>query len=182
MISGLRRAVFGRRERMDKHTLRRSDRQVVGIDEILGIIGKCRVIRLAMSDIDGELYIVPLNFGFDFSDGRLCFYAHSAKSGRKLDIIAANPSVAFELDCDNGISCGELPCSGTCFYESVTGTGSAELIDDTEEKSRALRLLMKNTAGRDFEFTEDMVKNVAVIKVTANRFTCKRHEGRGAIK
>lgn len=168
--------------RMDGYAFRRTDRQVTDIGEILEIAGKCRVIRLAMTDSDGRLYIVPMNYGYEYAGGVLSIYLHSAKSGRKLDIIKSNPNIAFELDCDNGVSCGELPCSATCYYESITGTGRAELLEAAEEKARALELLMRNVTGRVFTFDEEAVNSVAVIKVTADSFTCKRHKGRGQIR
>ncbi len=154
--------------------MRRSDREVTDINEILSVINKCRVIRVAMRD-DDELYIVPMNFGYDFSDGGLTFYLHSAHEGRKLDVIRKNPEVAFELDCDNGISGGELPCSYTCFYESVIGNGKAEILADISEKIFGLKLMMKATAKKDFDFDNEMAETVEVIKITAEKFSCKKH-------
>ena len=48
--------------------------------------------------IRDRVYIVPLNFGYAEENGKRVFYFHSAKSGRKLDLIAGTPSVGFELD------------------------------------------------------------------------------------
>ena len=42
--------------------MRRSDREITDLGEILSIINDCKVIHLAMVD-DGEPYLLPLNFG-----------------------------------------------------------------------------------------------------------------------
>ena len=46
----------------------------------------------------GVPYIVPLNYGYEYADGELTFYFHSAKEGRKLEILKKNPTVCLELD------------------------------------------------------------------------------------
>ncbi|MBD9243128.1 MAG: pyridoxamine 5'-phosphate oxidase family protein, partial [Clostridiales bacterium] len=43
--------------------MRRSDREITDLGEILSIINDCKVIHLAMVD-DGEPYLLPLNFGY----------------------------------------------------------------------------------------------------------------------
>ncbi|MCD8019917.1 MAG: hypothetical protein LUF92_10165 [Clostridiales bacterium] len=47
------------------------------------------------------------------------------------------------------------------------------MVDDVEEKKRALNLLMENQTGRTFAFTEKMVESVAVIKVEISKYTAK---------
>ena len=49
-------------------------------------------------------YVVPLNFGYTCEDGAFTFYCHSAKEGKKLDVIRKNASVAFEMDCQNTLN------------------------------------------------------------------------------
>ena len=78
--------------------MRRSDREITDLGEILSIINDCKVIHLAMVD-DGEPYLLPLNFGYACEGGAFSFFCHSAREGRKLDILRKNPTVAFEMDC-----------------------------------------------------------------------------------
>ena len=78
--------------------MRRSDREITDLGEILSIINDCKVIHLAMVD-DGEPYLLPLNFGYACEGGAFSFFCHSAREGRKLDILRKNPIVAFEMDC-----------------------------------------------------------------------------------
>ena len=75
--------------------MRRSDREITDLNKIISIINDCKVIHLAMLD-DGEPYLLPLNFGYTYEDGAFSFFCHSAREGRKLDILRKNPTVAFE--------------------------------------------------------------------------------------
>lgn len=155
--------------------MRRADREITEIKDILSVIDKCRVMRVAMRDENEELYIVPVNFGYEYENEKLKLYFHSAKEGRKLDIIRANPDVAFEMDCDNGVKGDDVPCDYTCFYESVIGNGRAEILSGSEEKIKALKIMMKSITGRDFEMGEKEAGSVAVVKITAEKFSCKKH-------
>ena len=43
--------------------MRRSDREIRDITEILAVIDRCKVCRLGFQDTNG-VYIIPLNFGY----------------------------------------------------------------------------------------------------------------------
>ena len=58
--------------------MRRKDREITDICAILELVSECKVCRLAMTD-GGVPYIVPLNYGYEYADGALTFYFHSAK-------------------------------------------------------------------------------------------------------
>ena len=79
--------------------MRRNDREITDSQEILSIVNECKVIRLAMLDEQGLPYIIPLNFGYRFADGVFTFYCHSAREGRKLELLRRDPRVSFEMDC-----------------------------------------------------------------------------------
>lgn len=156
--------------------MRRSDREVTEIEEIIGIVEKCDVCRVAMSD-DGKPYIVPMNFGYDYVGGRLTLYFHCAKTGKKLDIIKENPYVCFEMDCSHSlIDGGDTACKYGMAFESVIGTGNIYMCAGREEKRKGLAALMgKYTPGKRFAFTDEDIESVAVLKLVAGDFTAKRH-------
>ena len=79
------------------------------IEEQLAILDQCKVCRVALQDKQG-LYLVPLNFGYQYEDGHLILYFHSAKSGRKIDALQENSAVAFEMDCAHRLIEAENPC------------------------------------------------------------------------
>lgn len=66
--------------------MRRKDREITDFNEIMNIINKCDVCRLALFDEDYP-YIVPLNFGVDKEDDQLYLYFHCANQGKKLDLL-----------------------------------------------------------------------------------------------
>ena len=153
--------------------MRRKDREITDIQQILSIIDKAKILRLGLFDRDYP-YVVPLHYGYEYSENRLVFYMHSAKEGHKLELIAKNPRVCVELDCDvELISGGEVPCIYGSSFASVIGRGMAEIVSDEQEKSKGLSLLMKHQTGRDFAITAEMASTVAVIRVTLNKFTAK---------
>ena len=77
--------------------MRRKDREVTDSQKIREIILSCRCCRLGFYD-NGEVYIVPLDFGYYENNGRHVFYFHGAKEGRKYRLTEKSPTVGFELD------------------------------------------------------------------------------------
>ena len=57
--------------------MRRKDREITDFNEIIEIIKKCDVCRIALNDEDFP-YIVPLNFGLDVQGEQVFFYFHCA--------------------------------------------------------------------------------------------------------
>ncbi len=152
--------------------MRRKDREVTETAELLKIIQACKVCRVAMQDDQG-LYIVPLNFGYEFMDGRLTLYFHSAKEGRKIDILSKSPAVAFEMDCNHQLIESDVACQNGYSYKSIIGNGRASLTEDIDEKIKGLSLIMVHQTGKEFEMPPQAANSVAVFKVDATEFTGK---------
>ncbi len=155
--------------------MRRIDREVTDTKELLEIIASCKVCRLAFQDSDG-LYIVPLNFGYEYSEEKLTLYFHSAKEGRKINAISKTCNVCFEMDCDHQLINAESACAYGYAFRSIIGTGTALLVGDVEEKKHALEQLMRHQTGKEFTFQNKMVDSVAVFKVNVISVTGKYHE------
>ncbi len=155
-----------------KEGITRREREVTEREEIVRILDTAKVIHIGMIDGDRP-YIVPMNYGYTLEDDTLVFYLHGAKTGRKLDVLRANPRVCFELECDMQSFDGKIACQYGMAYASIMGNGTAELIEDAEGKKAALSVLMKTQTGKDFEFVDRMVSIVSVIKITASDYTAK---------
>ena len=106
-------------------------------------------------------------------NGNLILYLHSAVRGKKLDMIRANPRVFFEMDCDLVPFEGEKPCQYGLAYSSVMGRGTAVIVEDVEEKMKAMSLLMKTQTQKDFSFNEQLVSIVSVIRIDVAEYTAK---------
>ena len=152
--------------------MRRKDREITDFNEIMNIINKCDVCRLALFDEDYP-YIVPLNFGVDKEDDQLYLYFHCANQGKKLDLIAKDNRVTFEMDCDHNFILYEERMSCTMGYESVIGHGVIETVPD-ENKYESLKILMRQYHAEDFKFNTDMMRVTTVLKMTVIDMVGKR--------
>ena len=152
--------------------MRRKDREITDINEILEIVAKTDVLHLGLFDGDYP-YVVPLHYGYEYADGTLTFYMHGAKEGHKIDLINANPNVCVELENDVELIPGDVACTYGSSFASVIGRGTASIVTDEEEKIKGLKLLMLNQTGREFEFNSKMASTVAIIKVTLEDYSAK---------
>jgi len=148
------------------------ERQITDLKQILDILDKGKVLHLGLC-VQDEPYVVPMNYGYIQEEGNLVIYLHSAVRGKKLDMIAANPKVFFEIDCDLLPFVGVLPCQYGLSYSSVMGKGMARIVEDVEEKKKAMTILMKTQTGKDFSFEDRLVSMVAVIRIDVAEYTAK---------
>lgn len=140
--------------------------------EIRQILDTANVLHLGLA-VEGEPYVVPMNYGFTLEEGKLTLYVHSAVKGKKLDMIQANPKVYFSIDTDRIPFEGKVPCQYGLSYRAVSGWGKAAIVEDVEEKKQAMTTLMKTQTGKDFSFEDRLVSIVAVIRIDVAEFTAK---------
>ena len=156
--------------------MRQSKRQVTDKATICAMLDAIDTIHVAMHD-EPFLYVVPLNFGYAEENGKRVFYFHSAKSGRKLDLIAGAPSVGFELDVNYALVEGEEACRHTARFQSVIGTGRVSFVEEAAQKEAALQALMLHNTGKDgWTFSGAMLDSVRVFKLEVETLSCKEHE------
>ena len=148
------------------------ERQITDRARILEILDAAKVLHLGLA-VDNEPYVVPMNYGYTHENGKLVLYLHSALRGKKLDMIRANPKVFFELETDRMPFEGKVACQYGMAYSSVMGRGTARVVEDVEEKKRAMSVLMKTQTGKDFSFEDRLVSIVAVIRIDVSEYTAK---------
>ena len=146
--------------------------QITDEVEIRNILDTAKVLHLGLA-VDNEPYVVPMNYGYTVENGKLVLYLHSAQKGKKLDMMRANPKVFFEMDCDWVPFEGEKPCQYGLGYSSIMGCGTAQIVEDVEEKIKAMSALMKTQTGKDFSFNERLVSIVAVTRIDVVEYTAK---------
>ena len=86
------------------------ERQITDEHQIQTILDTAKVLHLGLA-VDNEPYVVPMNYGCTWEDGKLVLYLHSAVRGKKLDMIRSNPKVFFEMECDLSPFAGTCPAS-----------------------------------------------------------------------
>jgi nitroimidazol reductase NimA-like FMN-containing flavoprotein (pyridoxamine 5'-phosphate oxidase superfamily) len=148
--------------------MRRKDKEISDQPGITAVIKTATVCRLGMVH-ENKPYIVPLCFGFH--DNAL--YFHGALGGRKIDLIQANPNVCFEFDTVAKVNEAEAACDWGVKFQSVIGFGKASFVEDSDEKRKALDIIMAQYSDKQFEFPENMLKATAVIKVEIGSMTGK---------
>lgn len=152
--------------------MRRKDREITDFNEMIKIIKKCDVCRIALND-EGFPYIVPLNFGLDVQGDQVYLYFHCATAGKKLDLIKKDNRATFEMDCDHNFILYEERMSCTMGYASVIGHGLIEEVAD-EDKYDALKILMRQYHAEDFKFNTDMIKVTTVLRMKVTDMIGKR--------
>jgi uncharacterized protein len=153
--------------------------------KIIEFLNNQPVGRIASIDINGYPQIIPMNFVYleeDYPNKSLthtiiksdAVYMHSYPLGEKLDNVKRNPKVGFEVDQHICF----LPSyyfhptdasQADTLYISVVIKGTAFIVEDNEEKAKALNGLMKKYQKEGkYEILDSFmpsVHEVAVIKI-----------------
>lgn len=143
--------------------------------EINDLLAYSMVGRLATVSAGGIPYVVPVHFAYENEK----IYIHGLIKGQKLNNIAANPNVCFEVDhFETFIMPAEnAPCDVNTQYQSVILTGTAKLVEDEREKTDALNYIVEKytplLAGMAFG---NAVKATAVIEITVKECTGKYYK------
>ena len=152
--------------------MRRTDREITDLGEIRAILERARVLRLGLN-AEEEPYVVPMHYGFTLEGGRLSFYTHCAKEGRKLELLRRDARVFVEIDTDEALLPASSACAWGAAYACVMARGRAFIVEDSEEKAAALALLMKTQTGKDYAVTPAMTAAVTVLRIDAEAFSAK---------
>lgn len=155
--------------------MRRKDREITDFAKIQQIISDCNCCRIGFND-NGNVYIVPLNFGYLFENEKHIFYFHSAKDGRKIELIKQNPYVGFELDTNYKLNTADIACAYSARFQSIIGDGEISFIENSDEKIKGLTEIMKHNTGKiEWTFSEEILKEVCVFKLIVKNLSCKEH-------
>lgn len=153
--------------------MRRADREITDKQAIEAFIADEQILRIAFCD-EGDIYIVPVNYGYVYEDDKYSFYFHGAKAGRKYELSQSNPKVGFEIDGKYKLLEGEVACEFSANFQSVIGTGMLRIVSDKEEKIQGLNAIMKQTSKRTgWNYEDAMLEAVAVFRLDVDKISCK---------
>lgn len=154
--------------------MRRSDREIKDEGEIIDILSESDVCVLGLNDSErGVPYLLPLNFGFEKTDEGLFLYFHGAAEGRKYELIAQNPKASFETDCSHALYSDSERGYCTMNYRSIIGSGTIEIIDNPEEKLKALQLITDHYHKTHFEFNPAALHRTKVMRLKVQSLSGK---------
>jgi nitroimidazol reductase NimA-like FMN-containing flavoprotein (pyridoxamine 5'-phosphate oxidase superfamily) len=166
--------------------VRRIDRQIESTSEIMSILQKADVCRIAMCN-DNVPYIVTMNFGLG-KDGSSSLYFHSAAEGKKINILKKNNLVCFQADIEHDFFLHSVSCGCAMKYQSIVGMGKISFVDDASEKIEALQAIMTHyTKKSGHVFKEELVKRTLIMRLDVEEISGKAlvnvkpgHQGREA--
>lgn len=155
--------------------MRRKDREVTDPAIVEKILQAGSVCHLAMAR-NNMPYVVPLNYGYIWEDGRLVLLFHSANAGKKLDILEENPHVFFSISIGHELIAGERPCDTSMRFSCLMGQGEAEILRDPGQIRETMELFMKSfPAPPVMEWRDSLFSHMACIRVMVAEWSCKVH-------
>ena len=150
--------------------MRRTKNQILDRAEILALIQKSPVMRLALC-LDDEPYVVPVSFA---CDGK-ALYFHCAPEGLKVDILRRNSRVCCLFEHDLAFEPkGDSPCKWGFIYSTVIVHGTASEILDPQAKHAALQLITDHYADNAPRVPADKIADVDVWKIEILEITGKK--------
>ena len=153
--------------------MRQGNREITELNEIIEVMKKCDVCRLALND-NGYPYILPLNFGMEMVDGKITLYFHSALEGYKVDLIKKDNRASFEMDCKHQLQYFEEKGNCTMAYESVIGRGRIRILSDEEKMDALKRIMSHYHMGEDAYFNPAAISRTLVYVLEVEKITGKR--------
>jgi nitroimidazol reductase NimA-like FMN-containing flavoprotein (pyridoxamine 5'-phosphate oxidase superfamily) len=136
----------------------------------LELLDKAFYGHLGTSGADNQPYITPVNFVVN--NGSI--YFHCGIKGKKLDNIAWNPRVCFEVSELVKLCTSQKACNFSCRYWSVLVFGKAEIVEQADEKLMAIDSLIKKYTTDDYSLPdENELKRVNVVKINIETISGK---------
>ncbi|NCC09876.1 MAG: pyridoxamine 5'-phosphate oxidase family protein [Bacteroidia bacterium] len=135
------------------------------------IIGQCPICFVGMTDLDGNPYVLPMNFGYQAGT----LYLHSGPEGGKLGMLAKNSRVCVTFCAGHELTyqSPQMACSYSMRSASVMCRGEVEFVEDLEDKRRYLDLIMRHYTDNEFGYSDPAVRNVKVWKVAVQEMSGK---------
>jgi nitroimidazol reductase NimA-like FMN-containing flavoprotein (pyridoxamine 5'-phosphate oxidase superfamily) len=151
--------------------MRRKDKEIRDLAHIWDIIQDSEVCRLGLAR-DGMPYIVPVSFGYDAE----ALYFHTAREGKKITYIEANPIVCFEFERQvQLVSSADDPCHWTFSFQSVIGYGTVQELVAPVDKMYGLRRIVEHyAAGHPWKAGATALDGIRVWKVCIECLTGKQ--------
>lgn len=139
--------------------------------EIEEIIRKCAYCNVGITDLEGNPYVIPMNFAYTHGT----IYLHSGPEGGKLKMLGRNPHVCITF-CEGHelvYQHKSIACSYSMKSRSVICRGKVHFLESMEEKRRALDVFMKHYTRNECGYADPSVRNVIVWEVKVEDITCK---------
>lgn len=152
----------------------------------LEVLDKAPYVTVSMTRPDGSAYGVPLSLA---RVGENVFYFHGADEGEKIECIKYNPAVHLSAVTLCKPTVGPKDNSFTLEFKSAMAVGKAEIVDDKEEKTVALRAICRRYLPHHMAAFEsalaESLPRTAVVRITLTQPPVgkrKQYNGDGDVK
>ena len=143
--------------------------------EIEGIIRKCPYCTVGLTDLNGNPYVIPMNFAYDASKGEHgTIFLHSGPEGSKLDMVQQHPTVCISF-CEGHelvYMHQQIACSYSMKSRSVMCRGQVRFIDDMDEKRRVLDLCRGNSTQNKCGYSARGIRTVKIWEIPVEEICC----------
>ena len=147
----------------------RRKRQQLSEEETADLLRHATSGVLSLLDCNGYPYGVPISYAY----AKNKLYFHSATNGHKIDAIHCADKASFTIICKDDVH----PETFTTQFRSVICFGRVRIVDDTDERIHALRLLGERyNPGNEQAIDEEIKKSgshTAVIEFDIEHITGK---------
>lgn len=167
--------------------MRRKDRQIISKDELFSLAKSCKFASVGLIDKNDENiirpYVVPLSFGIKWEQKSELpsFYFHSAKNGRKIQLLKKNSHACITLvksanikPVDNKVPNSDV-CTASMYYESIIADGQFQIIQNEKEKKEALSIILDHYGQPTSPMNSDLLSQTCVFKLTAENISGKKN-------
>jgi uncharacterized protein len=140
-------------------------------DEIDQIIRSCKTCFVSLCE-NNIPYVIPMNFALDNN----VVILHMAKSGRKWNMLTQNPHVCINWISGEKIAWQdvEVGCSYRVKSKSVIVEGTAEFVEDYQEKMDCMQKIMAQYSQMTFKFSAPSINNVGVVRIRILAISAKK--------
>lgn len=133
---------------------------------------------------DGEYpYVIPM--AYVWHNG--VFYFHGSDAGKKNRVIAEHPKACFTVDEEYGSTIAPVPANLSVAYFSVVAYGKVSVVDDLDEATEALQIMMDKFVPGYFDkaltkehvatYASSLNSKTCTFKLVPESITAKESEG-----
>jgi len=130
-------------------------------ETVHGVLDSGLIAHVAFVE-DGQPVVVPMLYGRDGEK----IYLHGARKARVIRLLMSTGTACLNVTHVDGLVYARSAFNSSMHYRSATVFGPARLIEDYDEKERALRVISERTMpGRWDELREPLEKEVKMTGV-----------------
>jgi len=155
--------------------MRRVELEIRGQNNIEPILKQCTTLRLGMIS-EGMPYILPMVFGYRWTDEFPVFYMHCGLAGRKNDALYDGARICFEMDIEGSLT-GRTPYANGYSREfcCIMGEGVVRFARNNDEKIDGFRYIMQHQTGRsDYTYQAGWLALTQVFRLEVDKLSASQ--------